>query len=211
MNPAPLSPEQFAAAAGVSRDTLAQLEAYAGLLRKWQGAVNLVGRDTLDDLWRRHILDSAQLARHLPAGARVVTDLGSGAGFPGLVVSLVADIHVHLIEATGRKAAFLQEAARLTRARVTLHRGRIESLTPWPSDVITARALAPLDQLLTWAAPFLGPATSGVQPLCLFLKGAQAMKELTEARKSWNIDVERISSLTDPAGCVLSIRGVSRG
>jgi 16S rRNA (guanine527-N7)-methyltransferase len=206
----PFTPEQFAADANVSRDTLERLRAYAALLTKWQAAINLVGRDTLDDLWRRHMLDSAQLARYLPAGARIVTDLGSGAGFPGLVLAIVADVHVHLVESTGRKTAFLQEAARLTGARVTIHRARIESVEHWPSDAVTSRALAPLPALLELAAPFLHPATSDVDPVCLFPKGAQAEQELTNARKSWKLAVERFPSLAEPAGCVLRIRGVSR-
>jgi 16S rRNA (guanine527-N7)-methyltransferase len=206
----PLTPEQFAAEANVSRDALERLRAYAALLTKWQAAINLVGRDTLDDPWRRHMLDSAQLVRHLPAGARVVTDLGSGAGFPGLVLAIVAGLHVHLVESTGRKTAFLQEAARLTGARVTIHRARIESIDPWPSDVVTARALAPLTTLLELGAPFLHSATPDVDPVCLFLKGAQAEQELTDARKSWKLAVERFPSLAEPAGCVLRIRGVSR-
>ena len=207
---AALTPEQFAAAAGASRDTLERLKTYAALLTRWQATINLVGGDTLSDLWRRHMLDSAQLVRYLPAGARVVTDLGSGAGFPGLVLAIVGDIHVHLVESVGRKTAFLQEAARVTRARVTIHRARIESVEPWPSDAVTSRALAPLPELLRLAAPFLNPATPEVEPVCLFLKGAQAEQELTEARKSWKIDVERFPSLAEPAGCVLRIRGVSR-
>ena len=205
-----LTPEQFAAETGVSRDTLDRLSAYAALLTKWQASINLVGRDTLHDLWRRHMLDSAQLVRYLPAGARVVTDLGSGAGFPGLVLAIVADLHVHLVESIGRKTAFLQEAARITRARVTIHRDRIESVEPWASDAVTARALAPLSDLLALAAPFLHPATPDVDPVCLFLKGAQAEQELTDARKSWKIAVERFPSLAESAGCVLRIRGVSR-
>lgn len=207
---AALTPEQFAAEARISRETLDRLKSYAALLTKWQATINLVGGDTLDDLWRRHMLDSAQLARYLPAGARVITDLGSGAGFPGLVLAIIADLHVHLLESVGRKTAFLQEAARVTHARVTIHRDRIESVEPWPSDAVTSRALAPLPELLRLAQPFLVPATPEVEPACLFLKGVQAERELTEARKSWKIIVERFPSLAEPAGCVLRIRGVSR-
>ena len=127
-----------------------------------------------------------------------------------LVVAIVADLHVHLVESVGRKTAFLQEAARITRARVTIHRDRIESVDPWPSDAVTARALAPLSELIGLAAPFLHPATPDVDAVCLFLKGAQAEQELTDARKSWKIAVERFQSLAEPAGCVLRIRGVSR-
>lgn len=204
----PMSAAAFAAATGVSRETLRRLEAYAGLLLQWQKAINLVGADTLDDLWRRHLLDSAQLLPLLPAGAREITDIGSGAGFPGLVLAIMGDRPVHLIESAGKKAAFLREAARLTAAPATVHHGRIERLTPWASDVVTARALAPLDMLLDYAAPYL--AGAGADAACLFLKGARGERELTEASKSWTMMVERFDSATDPTGVIFRIRGLAR-
>ncbi len=203
-----LTPEGFAAATNVSRETLARLEAYAALLVRWQSAINLVGGDTLKDLWRRHMLDSAQLAPHIPAEARCITDIGSGAGFPGLVLAILCGIPVHLIESAGKKATFLREVARLTGAPVTVHHGRIENQTPWPSDVVTARALAPLSMLLEYAAPFLSLAGDGAR--CLFLKGARAEEELTEASKSWNMTVERFQSVTDPTGVILRIGDIAR-
>jgi len=206
---AALTPEGFAAAAGVSRETLARLEAYAALLGRWQGAVSLVGRDTLDDLWRRHMLDSAQLAAHLPHGAEILTDLGSGAGFPGLVLAIVAGLRVHLVEATGRKAAFLREAARLTGANAEVHQARIESLRPWETDAVTARALAPLPALLGYARPFL-ETSAPRRPVCLFLKGAAGKRELTEARKTWTMTAETFPSLSDDAGMILKLGDVTK-
>src|SRR5271163_4726150 len=138
----------------VSRETQAQLDALVETLGRWQKAINLVGRTTLDDIWSRHVLDSAQLRLLIPDEAKTLTDLGSGAGFPGLVIAaLRPDLDVTLIESDARKAAFLGEASRLMRlakpAKIVV--GRIEAVPPAPADVITARALAPLGQLLKWA------------------------------------------------------------
>ena len=144
----PLSREAFGEQLGVSRETLELLTVHLDLLRRWQPAINLVGAATLADPWRRHFLDSAQLARHLPGAAANLADLGSGAGFPGMVLALLGVSGVHLIEADRRKAQFLREVARATGARVGIHAERIERMQGWPADVITARALAPLPRLL---------------------------------------------------------------
>ena len=201
-----LTAESFAASQNVSRETFLRLEAYVALLTKWQSAINLIGRDTLDDVWRRHIQDSAQLAGLIPDDAKTLTDLGSGAGFPGLVLAIMCDLDVTLIESAGKKASFLREAARLTNARATVLSQRIEAAPPVISDVDTARALAPLDMLLGYAARFAGPDT-----LCLFPKGARAEAELTEAAKSWTMNVTRHPSVTDDQGVILEIRGLVRG
>jgi len=161
-----MSMDEFAAAADVSRETLARFEIYVSLLRKWQGAINLVGADSLRDVWRRHMLDSAQLAAHIPPGAPIITDLGSGAGFPGLVLSIMLDNPVRLVEASGKKAAFLREVVRQTGAPAIVHHGRIEKADAWPSDVVVARALAPLTVLLDYAEPFLRDA--GKDAACIF-------------------------------------------
>src|SRR5579863_7255133 len=123
---APLDPRGFAALSGVSRETVARLEAYAGLLVRWSAHINLVGANTLDDLWRRHFLDSAQLLTHLPAATQSLIDLGSGAGFPGLVLAIAGVPHVELVESDARKCVFLREAARITAAPVVIHNSRIE-------------------------------------------------------------------------------------
>ena len=175
------------------------------------------------------MLDSAQLVPLMPeaTGARrEIVDLGSGAGFPGLVLAIMGAGSVHLIEADGRKCAFLREAARLTETKVTVHRARIEDLAPWPADIVTARALAPLPRLFDQAAPFLDnlagneahneagknrPKGRGESGIGLFLKGARMREELTEAAKDWSMGVEQFRSRTDPAGVVLRIRGLMRG
>ncbi len=205
MTDAPLTAADFAKKANVSRETLARLQRYADLLVKWQKSINLVGGDTLNDLWRRHFWDSVQLASLVPADTRVITDFGSGAGFPGLVLAILLDTEINLVESSGKKIAFLREAARVSGARVHLHQGRIEKLSLPKSDLITARALAPLNQLLDFAVPNLKP-----QGFCLFLKGARAEEELTDAVKTRSMTVERTQSVTDPNGVILSIREISR-
>jgi 16S rRNA (guanine527-N7)-methyltransferase len=205
MTAIPLTAEQFAENVDVSRETLDKLQCYADLLVKWQKSINLVGGDTLSDLWRRHFWDAAQLVPLVPADARVIMDFGSGAGFPGLVLAIMLDVEVNLVESSGKKVAFLREAARVSGARVKLHQGRIEKLSLPKSDIITARALAPLTQLLEFAAPNLES-----HGLCLFLKGARAEEELTEAMKKRSMTAERIQSATDPKGVILSIREISR-
>ena len=201
----PLSREAFAASLGVSRETLDRLTVYLDLLHRWQRAINLVGPATLADPWRRHILDSAQLLTHLPAGTTSLVDLGSGAGFPGMVLTVLGVPGVVLIESDRRKAQFLREVARATGTEVTVRAERIENLAGWPADVVTARALAPLPRLLPLAERFLA-----ADSVCLFLKGYNAERELTQALKSWHMVPEMFASLSAPTGTVLKLRGVGR-
>jgi 16S rRNA (guanine527-N7)-methyltransferase len=191
--------------AGVSRETRERLNTYAELLRKWQRSINLVGPRTLDDLWNRHFTDSAQLLPLIPPTSRVLVDFGSGAGFPGLVLAILGVADVHLIESDQRKATFLREVARATGTPVTVHAKRIEQVVPFPADVVSARALAPLGDLLGFAAPFLRPDS-----LCVFPKGQMAEDELTAASRTWNINVDRIQSVTDPSATILRVSQVSR-
>jgi 16S rRNA (guanine527-N7)-methyltransferase len=194
------------AALPVSRETMARLELYAELLAKWQKAVNLVASGTLPDLWRRHMLDSAQLWPLLPAGTARLVDLGSGAGFPGLVLALLGVPEVHLVESDQKKAAFLREAARVTGAPATVHNCRIEELRPFAVDVVTARALAPLPRLLELAAPFLREGAIG-----LFLKGESAAEELTQARRQWTMTATAQASRTSPQGVILRVESLRHG
>ena len=201
-----MTEEEFFAAFPVSRETADKLRAYAELLKKWQPKINLVGPATIPDLWRRHFLDSAQLLAHLPDGP--VLDLGSGAGFPGLVLAILRGTGdpIHLVESDSRKCAFLREAARITAAPAVIHTSRIETLKNFEIRAITARALASLATLLTLAEPFLAHS-----PKCLFLKGEKLEDELTEAAKDWNMTIERIASLSDQNGFILSLKEVRRG
>lgn len=189
--------------AGVSRETQNRLVRHLDLLRRWQRRINLTSAATLDDPWRRHVLDSAQLAPLVRAGARLA-DLGSGAGFPGLVLAILRGGPVHLIESDERKAAFLREAVRVTEAPAEVHNARAESLD-LKADVVTARACAPLDRLLGLAVPLLAPG--GV---CLFLKGARVEEEIAAARSGWRMALRRHRSRTAPGGVVLEVTGVSR-
>ena len=184
---------------GVSRETTDRLARHLDLLGRWQRRINLVGSTTLADPWRRHVLDSAQLAPHIPAGARLA-DLGSGAGFPGLVLAIMRGGPVDLIESDARKAAFLSEAARATKAPAAVHNARAETLS-LKADIVTARACAPLDRLLGLAQPLLAPG--GV---CLFLKGARAAEELEAARGRWRMTVSRHPSLSRADGALLELR-----
>ncbi len=191
---------------GVSRETRDRLQAYADLLKRWQRRINLVGRDSVPGLWHRHIRDSAQLLPLLPDGARTLVDLGSGAGFPGLILAILGVPEVRLIESDQRKAAFLAEAARVTGVRVTIETRRIEDVPACAADIVTARALAPLDRLLPLVRRFVRPDS-----VVLLLKGQDVDRELTEATKSGIIDrnwqPERLPSRTDPAAVILRFGG----
>ncbi len=201
--------ESFSGFFDVSRETMDRLLIYEALLRKWQKSINLVSATSLPELWRRHMLDSAQLAALAPESARRWIDLGSGGGFPGLVVAILLrerpGFHMHLVESDQRKCVFLREVARVTEAPVTVHAARIESFAKGaePADVVSARALAPLDRLFGWAVPLFGPDTLG-----LFLKGQGVRDELTLARESWIFDAELSPSQSDPQGSVLKVRGL---
>jgi 16S rRNA (guanine527-N7)-methyltransferase len=201
----PLGVDGFAKLTGVSRETLNLLCIYAELLTAWNRRINLVGRNTIGDLWRRHILDCAQLYPLIPREARVLVDLGSGAGLPGLVLAILGFPETHLIESDGRKAVFLREAIRVTGVRAVVHAIRLDRARAPPADVVTARALAPLGALLAISQRFLGPHS-----VCLFLKGRGIEEELTEANKEWNMKPYRQTSLSDPTGCILRLEAVTR-
>ena len=202
MKPA-LSLEELGRELRVSRETLDRFETYGALLERWQERVNLVGPGTLADIWRTHFLDSGQLWPLAPKSAKKWLDLGSGAGFPGLVLAILGAPEVHLVESNQKKAAFLREAARITAATVIVHSERIENLPPFPVDVITARALSRLDTLVQWAHPFAHAGT-----VALFPKGQDVDVELTETSKSWIIDIERHESRSDARGVILCVRGL---
>jgi 16S rRNA (guanine527-N7)-methyltransferase len=189
----------------VSRETLARLKAYVDVLAHWNERHNLVSAASLADVWRRHILDSLQLVPLIPPDANSLIDLGSGAGFPGLVLAIAfhdrADFRVVLTEATRKKCEFLAAAAERTGVKVEVRNARIEDLKPEIFDVVTARALAPLDKLLAYAHIFQGPRTVN-----LLLKGQSVGSELALAHKSWRMTVTQHPSRSDPSGTILEIR-----
>ncbi len=195
-------PEEFAARTGVSRETLSRLKAYADLLGDWNARHNLVAKSTLPDVWHRHLWDSAQLAPLIPDAARTLADLGSGAGFPGLVLAAMRpELEVTLHEATTKKCAFLQAAAERMGLEVEIRNARLEDVLPQPFDVVTARALAPLPLLLDYAQRFTAPNT-----VCLFLKGQNVGSELTGASKYWNMKASQVPSQTDPSAAIVMVR-----
>jgi len=200
MNEAPLTPEGFEGIMGVSRETRERLEAYVTCLLDWQQRMNLVGPSTLADVWRRHVLDSAQLARLMPAGTRRLVDLGSGAGFPGLVLAILGVPGVELVESDRKKAAFLRAAASTSGSDVVIHPCRAEDLPAERADVVTARAVAPLDRLVPLAARFMRDGS-----LAIFPKGQALDDELKAVARRWHLWYNRYSSMTDPRGSLLVI------
>ncbi len=205
----PLGEQGFSRLIDVSRETKERLALYVDLLIDWNRRINLVSPNSIGDIWRRHILDSAQLFRLLPLGdarkpAQLV-DLGSGAGLPGLVLAIMGAGEVHLVDSDQRKAAFLREAIRVTGAPAIVHPQRAEKVKGLLADVVTSRALAPLPVLLDLAAPFLKPG--GV---ALFLKGGKAEEELTAAQKVWRMQVQRLPSLSDSSGTILRLETLIR-
>ena len=178
-----------------------RLERYAEALIRWQARINLVAPATLPDLWRRHMLDSAQLLPLLPQGARRLIDLGSGAGFPGLVLAILGVPEVHLVEADQRKCAFLREAARVTQtANILIHNRRIEAMPAERFDIVTARALAPLPKLLILARRFTGPGTVYVFP-----RGRGLAQQLIQAPEIATMRRDCIASRTDPGAAILKL------
>jgi len=203
-------PETFAEAFKVPRETIHRLTRYAELLDRWQKSINLVAASTLPELWSRHFADSAQL-RSLAPDALTWLDLGSGAGFPGLVVAIlqtgIPDFRMQLVESNQKKCAFLAEVVRAVQAPVDIHAMRIEQLAERAQslrpDVVSARALAPLPRLFEMARPFFGEGTRG-----LFLKGREAEAEIEAARSGWAFDARLYPSLTAKDANIIEVAGL---
>lgn len=201
---------EFLRECSVSRETLVSLEALVGALENWAPKLNLVSQISLRDVWRRHVLDSAQLLALTPTGARSWVDLGAGAGFPGLVIAALAkkkkpELRVTLIESDARKCAFLATAARSMNVQVIIENRRIERPTSQRYDVVSARALAALPMLIVLSAPYMNH-----DAVALFPKGANVDDELTGVLEAAHIKVARTPSITDPMGVILQIRGIGR-
>lgn len=189
----------------VSRETYQRLELYAELLRKWNPKINLVSKTTLDDLWTRHIVDSAQMFGMMKAGSTRWVDLGSGGGFPGLVIAVLAkelapELQVTLVESDQRKCAFLRNVSRETECKATVIADRIEKIEPLGADTLSARALTDLNGLLGFAKLHL--AETGI---CLFPKGVTWEKEVEDARDSWRFSMDVIKSETQENAVILKI------
>ncbi|MCB4823340.1 16S rRNA (guanine(527)-N(7))-methyltransferase RsmG [Roseicella aerolata] len=186
---------------GVPRETEAALRDFVALLLRWNARINLTAERDEAAIWQRHVVDSLQLAPLVPAMEGPLVDLGSGAGFPGLMLALTTGRETHLVESDRRKSAFLIEAARvLNLPRMKVHPTRIEAATLPPAAILTARALAPLADLLPHAHRILAPGGTA-----LFPKGRTAEQELTDAARGWIMHIERFASRTEPSATILRL------
>lgn len=190
----------------VSRETLDRLEIIVGELDAWRTKINLIGPSEFDQVWRRHVLDSLQLAAHIPPAGHTI-DLGSGSGFPGLVLAANfahQDASITMVESVGKKCAFLRAAVEAAKLPAKVIQGRVEAINPEQADCVTARAFAPLPKLLAYAEPWLTNGAYGVIP-----KGRRWQEELTDALESWRFSYEAIPSVSGD-GAILRISEVSR-
>lgn len=178
---------------------------FCSLLLQWNPRINLISRADEPHLWQRHVQDSLALVDLIPPGISHAIDIGTGGGFPGLILAIATGLHFHLVESDQRKCAFLREAARQTATTVTLHPRRIEEANVPPAPLITARALAPLPRLLAWCTPHL--AEGGI---CLFPKGRTANDELLAAQTDWKFTLDRFTSPIDPSSTILRLSQISR-
>lgn len=200
---------QLAVGVDVSRETMSKLEKYLEILLKWNPKINLVSKNTIETAWKRHFVDSAQLIKHVPDFHKWA-DIGSGAGFPGMVIAILAaelypESEIHLIESDQRKCAFLRNVSRETSVRPIIHNCRIEEFKDDEFDIVSARALASVELLLQYSEKLLSQ-----QGKCLFLKGRQCDTELTEAQKTWNFEYDKISGSSEDDGIILRIGGLTR-
>jgi len=197
-------------ALNVSRETMQRLEQYAALLCKWNSTINLVSKASVKHLWQRHIVDSAQIYQLTQHPITHWADLGSGAGFPGLVIAIMAmeggsPAKITLVESDLRKSTFLRSVIRETGVKATVINDRIENISPLKADILSARALADLSSLLDFADRHL--ATTGT---ALFMKGENWQKELAEAQSKWHFQYQLATSTTETGPVILKIQGISR-
>ena len=202
-----MTPDEFQSLTGATRDQIADLETFIERLAEANAVMNLIGPDTLPDVWNRHVWDSAQLLERAPS-ALTWADLGAGAGFPGVVLAILLkgrpDAHVWLIDSLGKRCRFLQAVVDELALPATVINGRAEDQT-LRVDVVTARAVAPMEKLLGYAQPYLQRGAQGV-----FLKGEKAEAELIEARKVWHFENDLSVSRSDPRGRIVSVRSLRR-
>ncbi len=193
----------------VSRETITRLDEFEALVRKWTKGINLVSKASLDDFWTRHIVDSAQLYLLAPPDWRVWADIGSGGGFPGIVIAILAlelkpEATITLVESDQRKATFLRTASRLLRLRTNVVSDRIENISPLGVDVLSARALSSLTQLIEMAKPHLDP-----QGIAIFPKGETVQSEIDAAYSAWSFALTQTASITHPNAWILTIKGIT--
>lgn len=187
----------------VPRETQEKLDCYVQLLIKWQARINLISSKTLPEIWHRHILDSAQLVSYLPKTPSVILDMGSGAGLPGVILAILTRHQLHLVESDSRKIAFMRTALRETGTSAILHEQRMETVPALRPDIITARALAPLSQLITLAS---GQHHEKIE--YLFLKGREAKQELTALPACPKMEAECLPSMTDSQASIIRLKPI---
>ncbi len=202
--------KDFERAVDVSRETCQKLEDYAALLTKWQKAKNLVSNQTIDDMWRRHFYDSAQLLPLLKGAygtlPDTLLDIGSGAGFPGLVLGACGIDTVHMVESNGKKCAFMQQVALQCGISAEIYNKRIEEMPLFDVDIITSRACAKVGQLLDWAVPFI----ENGDPDLWLLKGPTIDEELTDADPYWTMDISLFDSQTEAGAKIVWLKNIER-
>lgn len=191
----------FFTACPVSRETEARLAQYETILREWNQKLSLVADSTLDTIWTRHFLDSAQLARLIPDPERPVVDIGTGAGFPGVILAIMGLPNIHLVEHNMRKVEFLRTVIAALDLEVTLHAMKVESVKPFAAGTVTARAFRPLVELIGLGRKFL----QDERAVAIFPKGRRAEEELAEAQGKWRARIERFPSLTDPESTIFRL------
>lgn len=189
----------------VSRETFDRLKIYHELLLRWQSKINLISNDTIDDCWNRHFLDSLQIQKYIENKNTKIADIGTGAGFPGMVIAICGYNNIHLIESDTKKISFLREVSRLTNTEVTLHHERIEDSKLYNVDVILSRACSDLNKLINMSSKIVSRET-----YFLFHKGKNYSNELEAAKKIWSFDDEIFNSITDPNGVIVKLSNVRR-
>lgn len=196
---------------GVSRETSEALVCYADLLKKWTKTINLVSKKSIEDLWRRHVADSVQVYSSIaPVTSGRWLDLGSGGGLPGAVVAILSkefspEVSVTCVESDRRKATFLRTVSRETQCKFDVIDARIEGLAPFGADIVSARALAPLTDLLEFTHLHLKQ-----EGWALFPKGSSYKSEIAEAQENWSFDCQEVPSATDPNSVLLKLRDIAR-
>ena len=203
--------DDFCSIQYVSRETYDKFKIYYETLIKWQKSINLISNSTLDSIWHRHILDSAQLYKYTQNMKGNILDFGSGAGFPGLVLAMMGNENVNAVESDEKKCIFLKEVARLSDTKINIHNSRIEKLKFINPELITARALAPLIKLIEYIENYMkqGDNLRNNLPKLLFLKGKNYKQELLELKKIRNFDVTVCSSMSDEYGKILNIKNIT--
>jgi len=189
----------------LSNDALSKLKIYQAMLLKWQKSLNLISDSTIEDSWNRHFIDSAQLEKLITKPEPIVVDVGSGGGFPGLVLAMMLNGEFHLIESDKKKCIFLSEVSRETKTKVIIHNDRIETSSISNIDYVISRACANVSQLFSWTENFVSHETK-----CLFLKGKNYSIEIDDAKNDWQFDIELHPSVTDTQSAILELSHVRR-